>query len=279
MLKVRNHLTTASSQPRLRLFPVTVFFNRQWWWSTLLVLVAILVMMRLGFWQLGRLEQRRARNAEITHQLALPPLFLTGNEPLPADLASLKIRRGTARGEFDFSRQVALKHQNWMGSPGVHLITPLIIEGGSRAVLVDRGWIPQAEALPERWSQFDEPGPVTMLGFIQLSQSLPQSRIGADQAGERVDNSGRIAQTKWYRVDIAAIQDQLPYELLPVYIQQSPPAGSNGSLPYRSEPEFDLSDGPHMGYAIQWYIFALILGIGYARYVIKRVTKVTEESA
>jgi surfeit locus 1 family protein len=194
-------------------------------------------------------------------------------------LATLKIRRGTARGEFDFSRQVALKHQNWMGSPGVHLITPFIIEGGSRAVLVDRGWIPQAEALPDRWSQFDEAGPVTVLGFIQLSQSLPQGRIGADQAGERVDDSGRIAQTEWYRVDIAAIQDQLPYELLPVYIQQSPPDGSNGSLPYRTEPEFDLTDGPHMGYAIQWYIFALILGIGYVRYVIKKVTKVTEESA
>jgi surfeit locus 1 family protein len=71
-------------------------------------------------------------------------------------------------------------------------------------------------------------------------------------------------------VDIPAIQAQVPYELLPVYLLQVPPEGNATQLPYRAEPEVDLSDGPHLGYAIQWFIFSLILGIIYVRYVNKK---------
>ena len=48
----------------------------------------------------------------------------------------------------------------------------------------------------------------------------------------------------------------------------------NNRLPYRDEPVFDLSDGPHIGYAIQWFTFALILGLGYIGYVGKHIKKV-----
>ena len=223
-------------------------------------------MIRLGFWQLDRLAQRRATNAELVQQLALPPLPLAGDR-LPVELAAggdltaLKNRPASARGTYDFSHQVVLKLQNWEGAPGVHLITPLRVEGSSRAVLVDRGWVPYAEAAPESQHQFDEPGPVTVTGLIQLSQTLPAAQAAPAQPGS--------PQAEWYRLDIAAIQAQMPYPLLPVTIQQSPPSGGNVKLPYRVEPVYDLSDGPHLGYAVQWYIFALIFGGGYIYYVYK----------
>jgi surfeit locus 1 family protein len=237
--------------------------SRRLWWSALIVLIGMAVMVRLGFWQLDRLAQRRAYNAALAHQLALPPLPLAG-DTLPVelrdsgDLTALKNRSASARGTYDFSHQVVLKLQNWEGAPGVHLITPLLIEGGSRAVLVDRGWVPYTEATPESQRQFDEPGPVTVTGLIQLSQPLPAA--SSQPAGP---------QAEWYRLDIAAIQAQMPYPLLPITIQQSPPPGGNVKLPYRVEPVLDLSDGPHLSYAIQWYSFALIFGGGYIYYVYK----------
>ena len=235
-------------------------FDRRWRWTTLLVLAAMAVMVRLGFWQLDRLAQRRARNAQIARQLALPPLDLT-DAPLPADPNVLKNRRVTVRGQFDFTRQVALLYQNWMGTPGIHLVAPLRIEGSNRAVLVDRGWIPEAEAAPERWSQFDKPGTVVITGFLQLSQPPPRGRTD----GKAVASPS--FQNAWYRIDIPALQAQMPYDLLPIYILQAPSDDDGTHLPYRSEPSFDLSDGPHLGYAIQWFIFALILGGGYLRYI------------
>jgi surfeit locus 1 family protein len=251
------------SLSRTGLSRLTSLFNRQWWWVTLVILLGMAVLARLGVWQLDRLEQRRARNAELIQQLALPPLTLTG-EPLPDDLSNLKSRRANVSGEFDFSHQVALIHQNWMNTPGIHLIAPLIIEGSSQAVLVDRGWLPTDQAASENWSQFDEAGPLSVTGFIQLSQTLPASTQGSAQTIQTEP------QAEWYRVDIQAIQAQMPYDLLPIYVLQSPPDDGGGDLPYRANPEFDLSEGPHLGYAIQWFIFALILGIIYVTYVSKK---------
>ncbi|MBE7470875.1 MAG: SURF1 family protein [Anaerolineales bacterium] len=261
MLKANRELTESSAHPhRWKPIPALGLFDRHVWWSTLLVLAAIAVLVRLGFWQLARLEQRRTRNAQIAHQLALPPVALTPGLSLPGNLAQLKNRRVVAQGEFDFSQQVALLYQNRQGAPGLHLIAPLVLADGSAAVLVDRGWIPQAAAAPDQWPQFDEPGPAPITGFIQLSQTLPAAEE------PRTPHTPRI---EWYRVDIPAIQAQLPYKLLPVYILQSAAGQNSDDLPYRIEPEFDLSDGPHLGYAGQWFLFALILGVGYVYYLVK----------
>lgn len=243
-------------QPKITTRRLPALLSRQWLLATLLVLAGLGVLVRLGFWQLDRLAQRQARNAHITQQLALPPLPLTGSESLPADLATLDIRQAVATGEFDFARQVALKAQTWQGAPGIHLITPLLLPSGE-AVLVDRGWLPFDQSAPENWAQFGEPAAVR--GFIQPSQTAADATVET-----------AAPQQEWYRVDIEAIQAQLPYPLLPVYLVQTPvEASTTDTLPYRAAPTFDLSDGPHLGYAIQWFLFALILGSGYIYFVQK----------
>lgn len=251
------------SVPKSGLSLLRALFSRRRWWTTLVVLLGMAMLARLGIWQLDRLEQRQALNAAIIHQLELSPLDLTG-ESLPDDLSSLKNRRGTAHGEFDFSHQIALLYQNWQGTPGIHLIAPLVFHNRSQAVLVDRGWLPTDRAAPENWSQFDEPGPVVVTGFIQLPQTLPA------RAGDAAQTFPVEPKAEWYRVDIDAIQAQVPYELLPIYILATPTEMSTTNLPYRVKPEFDLSDGPHLGYAIQWFIFSVILGVIYVRIVTKK---------
>ena len=70
-------------------------------------------------------------------------------------------------------------------------------------------------------------------------------------------------RTEWYRIDIPAIQQQLPYQLEPVYIEQMPEATrSPEQFPIRQEPPL-LDEGNHLSYAIQWFTFALVLGFGY----------------
>jgi surfeit locus 1 family protein len=74
-------------------------------------------------------------------------------------------------------------------------------------------------------------------------------------------------QQQWYRIDVEAIQQQMPYRLLPFFLLQTPPDEVQDVLPYRVAAEIDLSEGPHMGYAIQWFLFAAVLAVGYARLV------------
>ncbi|MEZ4620846.1 MAG: SURF1 family cytochrome oxidase biogenesis protein [Caldilineaceae bacterium] len=75
-------------------------------------------------------------------------------------------------------------------------------------------------------------------------------------------------QIDWFRIDIDAIQQQLPYELLPVFVTQLPEPGRGyDALPAREIP-FEITEGNHFSYALQWFTFALILGFGYIQYMI-----------
>ncbi|RME65948.1 MAG: SURF1 family protein [Caldilineae bacterium] len=229
-------------------------FNRTWWWKTLLVLLAMAVMVRLGLWQLDRLDQRRAYNAELAAKLAAAPLVITGAD-LPEPPAALRNRKAVVQGEYDYAHQIAVKNQNFQGQPGVHLVTPLRIQGSDRAILVVRGWVPVELAGVENWPQFEEEAQGPLSGYLQTSQKMPggaTSAIPDDPV------------TGWFRLDIEAIQTQMPYLLLPVALQLEAEDGRPyDALPKRVEPDLSLSEGNHLSYAIQWFAFAIIAGIVY----------------
>ncbi|MDX1686896.1 MAG: SURF1 family protein [Candidatus Promineifilaceae bacterium] len=239
-----------------------LLFSRRWWWVTLLVILGMGVLARLGIWQLNRLEQRRAANAALRQQLAAGPISLNDPSLDPATLTEMSGRAATATGRFDLSEQMLLQLQKFEGAPGGHLIAPLRLDGREEAVLVDRGWIPEVELAPENWSQYDVAGTVTVTGTLRPSETAR----GVEPPSE--------PQQTWYRVNVDAIGRQLPYDLFPVYLLQSPPPEGNVSLPYREEVEVDLSEGPHLSYAIQWFAFTLMLGAGYVYYVYRDEYKV-----
>ena len=235
--------------------------SKKWLPATLLVLAAMAVMIRLGIWQLDRLENRRAFNDRVQAQLSQPELELQG-AALDGPLAEMEYRSAFVTGEYDHSQQIALRNQYYNNQWGVHLVTPLKISGSDRAVLVDRGWIPAADYESGDWSQYDEVGLVTVQGVIRASRS--KADYGSQSDPTPVP--GGPALRAWNFVNIPAISQQTSLPLLPVYLQQSPTSAPIG-LPVRTEVELDLTEGPHMGYALQWFTFAAILGIGYLVYL------------
>lgn len=255
-------------------------FSRRYIATTLLVLAAMAVMARLGVWQLDRREQRLARNADLAAKLAAPPLSLNAAaaDPttLPTDPSEVRYTQAAARGRFDFAHQVILVQQLYQGMPGVHLVAPLVLEGSDCAVLVDRGWVPTDQVEAARQGQFDaESGVVEVVGFLQPSQVL-QGRA-AERAAQAAAQGG--PRQEWYRIDVAALQRQMPYPLFPLYLQQAPGPQGNVSLPYREAVEVDFSEGPHLGYAIQWFSFALIAGVVYVAAVRARERKAQQSPA
>lgn len=242
-------------------------FSRRWWWVTLLVVLGIAVMIRLSVWQVDRLQQRRAANELLRQQLAAPSLSLNEVDLQTTDLTAMPDRRVVAAGEFDFTQQILLKVQNYRGLAGAHLVAPLRLEGQDVAVLVDRGWIPEAQSQPSLWPQFDEPGRTMIEGTIQRTETAR----GVEPPAE--------PQQEWFRIDVEAIERQLPYELLPIYVLQLPSAEFDQALPYRDPPQVDLSEGSHLSYAIQWAVFALMLGVGYVVFVHRQETGAHQEHA
>ena len=234
---------------------VLQLFSRRWWWVTLLVIAAVGVMAGLGNWQLARLDQRRARNAQQQRMLASAPLDLARAQ-WPADLQPLHMQPASVSGEFDYAQQVLLKEQLYVGQAGVHLITPLRIAGTNQAVLVDRGWISYAASLGDL-AQYNEAPGKRVEGWLHLTQLLP---------GGRTEPPPAAARKEWYRTDIAGIQAQLAYPLLPMYLEAGSSAPAAPGL-LRFEPDVVFDDGPHMGYALQWFLFCGLLAVGYLSFV------------
>lgn len=239
-------------------------FNRAWLFTTLLVFAGTALCIRLGIWQLDRLEQRRAFNAQVESMRAAEMLDL--NQNLPTEISAMEWRSMTVSGEYDFENQVALRNQYNGDQYGYHLITPLVFQGG--AVLVDRGWIPadgNTTPDPSAWSQYDEVGSVTITGQIRLGQDKPA-------IGGVADAELSLGQTRldvWNNLNVERISGQIPYPLLPVYIQPNED-GNKSEPPIKFQPIVELTEGSHFGYALQWFAFATILFIGYPFYLRKQ---------
>ncbi|MBE0696948.1 MAG: SURF1 family protein [Anaerolineaceae bacterium] len=240
----------------------------RWIITTLLVITAVAVMTYLGFWQLDRLEQRRAFNTRVTAQLQTPPLDLSTS--LPQNIQSLydmEYRQATAQGEYDFANEILLRNQVWDGQPGYHLFTPLHLPGSAYAVLVDRGFIPLDEGKPALRTKYDQPAGIVKVSGIFLRPRVPRYFGVPDPPLA----PGETRLDAWNAIRLERIQEQVGYSLLPVFIQSAPDPSRQGP-PFASLEQPDLSEGPHMGYALQWFSFAAVLAFGYPFFVRKQFT-------
>jgi surfeit locus 1 family protein len=157
---------------------------------------------------------------------------------------------------------VILRNQAWENQLGVRLITPLKIAGTGQAILVDRGWVPYEDFTQGNLDQYQEPGIVRVEGIVRRSQARPDIGRMSDPTPE--PGGGRM--DAFYLANVERISSQVSYPLLPAYIQQSEDPVRT-ALPYRSAPLPQITEGSHLGYAIQWFTFAAILFFGYPFFV------------
>ena len=230
----------------------TVFF-------TLFALAVSLGCIRLGFWQLERLRERRERNAQVLTRLGEAPVPL---ENLPRN-SSVRFRRVTASGTYDFANEFVVTSRSRNGAPGVHIITPLRRTGTDTAVLVNRGWAYAPDGMRVDLSLFREDSAADIEGFAEEFSSGhgPVSTSSVERAVRRLDRD--------------SISARLPYPLAPVILVQRKDSGEfiavDRGTPVRVEPP-PLDEGPHRSYAIQWFGFALV-GIAGSLVVLLRDRK------
>ncbi len=210
---------------------------------------AAAVFVRLGVWQMHRLGERRARNAVIVERLAAPVVDASTLHARRG-VDSLRFRRAQTSGVFDFTREIVLTGRAHRGTPGVHLVTPLRLDD-TVALLVERGWVfsPDGRTVDDP-TAFLEPDTAEVSGVLLIPSVLPET-------------PGRDRSWPYYArsIDWERLAPAYPYQLLPLVLRRttigdSLPAGMQRLAP----PE--LSSGPHLSYAIQWFAFAVIALVG-----------------
>jgi cytochrome oxidase assembly protein ShyY1 len=198
----------------------------------------------LGFWQLQRLADRRSRNAAIERERSRDPSLIASAVDRAAVEPYAPVR---ASGTFDPDREVIVYGRSLDGEPGHLVVTPLVLDDGT-AVLVVRGWVPFDHQTAPVSGAAPLTGELTISGFL-----VPDEGNGSALP----DANGVIG-----RLDVEGIRSTLPYPVLPLAIQlteQDRPQPSE--LPVPIPPE-ELSEGPHLSYAIQWFTFATIAVVG-----------------
>ena len=219
---------------------------------SIVVLLAVVagasVCVRLGFWQISRLHEKQALNAALRSALAAPPVPL--GDP-PAAVESVRGRAVEARGHYDETRQILLSGRAHDGAPGVDVVTPLLLPDGSRAVLVDRGWLYSADAATARPRDYPERGDRTVRGIAE------PIRRGAGGPAIRAlpSDSAHLWSARW--LDLDSLERRFPYSLAPYVVRQLPGSGVPRQ-PVRREPR-PFDEMMHVSYAVQWFLFAAIL--------------------
>lgn len=223
-----------------------------------------ILFINLGFWQLKRLDQRQSRNELLQERLAEAPRDLdillsefSATAP-PASPDSVAYRPATVTGQYDSEHEVLLRStRNYEGEPGYYLLTPLQLED-DKALLVNRGWVPFEFEVPPVQEAAPPRGVVKLTGVVNLGRIPPSGPLSA--LAPR-DPPGKLAITAY--VDTGRLENQMPYDLLPIYLElreQLPRQG--GELPLALQ-EPDFTNGSHLGYAVQWFAFTVIGVIGY----------------
>lgn len=235
--------------------------TRRWIVAGFVVLAAVVTMIALGVWQLRRHDEVGSRNDLLERRMsqAVAPV----GEVFGRDPEEATYRRVTLEGTYDVSSEVSIDNRSSEGRPGRHLLTPLRPAQGP-ALIVDRGWIP-LDADPS--ASAPSAGRVAVVGVL-----FPSERKGALEPA--IAPTGTLQ--RFPRIDVARIGRQLAYPTYPLYLRlESQAPGQQGVLPQRPGLP-TLSDGPHLSYAVQWFLFATVamaVFAALARREAKRRTK------
>jgi cytochrome oxidase assembly protein ShyY1 len=226
--------------------------SRRWLGYYALIVLFAIACVWLGNWQFARRAEAQAEIARIDANYDSPAVALASALPDPSafDEDGLKWQTVEARGVYEGEPFLA-RNRPGAGGVGSNLVQALRLDDG-RVFFVDRGWVQIAgteeagQALPEPAS-----GEVTVLARLRASEPEIPGRSASGRSVPSINLPALAEQVDG--VAFTGAYGQLVSEQ---------PAGEHGALAQR--PERD--EGPHLSYALQWYVFILIalVGVGYA---------------
>jgi len=229
------------------------------WVPTLLLALPIPLFVVLGIWQLDRAEQKREQTRLLSGRAQLPPFELNS---LVDDPEGLRFRALQARGAYDAEGQILIENRRQNNRTGFHVITPLHVVGSEIRVLVNRGWIPAGEDGSPPPAPVPD-GEITVTGMTHIPAPPALVLHGGMDAAQDWG-------TRWpyLTVDLYAAAKGFPIQPVVILLDKDAPDGFQRTWP-REMPK----EGMHIGYAIQWFAFALIALVLWLRLSLVRETE------
>jgi len=219
-----------------------------------LIIATLALLISLGFWQLDRADEKRAIEGQIDSANSGDVEFVTSVEFLK-DKEYYHVR---LQGSYIGDKQFIYDNQIVDQISGYYVLTPLVLKGDSKAVLINRGFIPWngrrdkladidiADKLTEVKVQISKPVKRMELEASELTGDFPVLIQALD-----LDEMSTIAA-----LDFASVIGLLS------------PESDNGFV--RQWEPYTGSIERHIGYAIQWFLMALVLAFIGIRLALKQ---------
>lgn len=218
---------------------------------TLGALIAIALCIKLGFWQFDRYQIRHALTEQITSALEKSPQPLTSSNQSQAS-PWMKV---TISGKYDAQAQTLLRGHYFQNQYGLEVLTLFMPEERDiPPIWIDRGWIQTDKGANDSPTIPNPPqGTLSLTGILREYDDPAESR-GVLFA---------LPAPKLGRIDEVTLQKVFSGETFHSYLKlNSSDAQSPSSLATLDiSPLTPPGQGPHLAYAIQWWLFALIIAV------------------
>ena len=236
-------------------------FTPRWILVHLLIGGLATLMVFLGIWQLNRLDDRRAGNAEI--ELNTTQEIVSATQDLGA--TTEEWRRVKLNGRYVANSDISVINRSQDGVAGDNVAAVFRTESNG-SFLVNRGFIPLSAN-----KQTAPKETLSLVGFVRPTQT--RRNVGA------IDSSTK-GTTEFQRYDLERIKSALGLDMSTTYyvqlIEETPSPGTQWPSPV---PFPTIDEGPHFSYAMQWFFFSFVAASGWAVVVARKVRERSSDPA
>ena len=212
---------------------------------SILILATMAFLVSLGFWQLDRADQKRTIEASIQKaNTGVVELIVNQNELLYKEYYEVRLQ-----GSYISDKQFIYDNQIVDQASGYYVLTPFVLTGQSNAIMINRGFIPWNG----RRDQLDDIAVDSTYREIKIQVSRPIKRIELKTSD--ISNQFPVLIQA---IDFDVIEEISSTSFVDV-IGLLDPSSDDGFV--RKWEPYTGSIEKHIGYAIQWFLMALVLGI------------------
>lgn len=217
-------------------------------WPTLAAATGIALTLALGYWQLGRGQEKTGLKARLVQLGRGPAINVSARE---LDARDVAFRPVEARGTFEPRYMVLIDNRVRHGVAGYHVVMPLRLGDGSRYVLVNRGWVagsgdrgrPPEVTTPQGTILVRGLAVVPAERFFELSPKIVEGKV-------------------WQNLTLERYRQAVPIAIQPFMIEQGPDGAPDDGLIREWLPP-DVGAERHYGYAVQWFALAALILVFY----------------
>lgn len=222
---------------------------------TLITVPCVVILLALTVWQVNRYSWKIDLIDQINNQLAAAPVTLPAGDIIPEEW---HYRRVSLTGKFDHEHELHLFAHTKKGRSGFQVITPFKRTNERDIILVNRGWVPEANIDPQTRPEGQISGEVTVTGVARKPWGKSWSFLPGSNAEDNV----------WLYGELAKMAEHLNITVAPVFVELDA-AEVPGGLPKGGQTRISLPNN-HIQYAFTWLGLAIALIVIYVLYGLKR---------